>query len=126
MFLQKNTNLPIKQVKVNKDNITVKCNSKEDTKRIEEILTKNLNAKYNFEIEKKKQKPRIKAVGIENEFSANEMENDVNNRSFYFCESKCKILHIYKNKNSQKYTAIIELTSELYTLIFTTMISLFL
>ena len=63
---------------------------------------------------KKKNNPRIKIIGIDNGLALDNLEEDINNRNFYCYDSKCKVLHTYKNKHNT-YTAILELTSELYS-----------
>lgn len=85
-------------------------------------MTLNRQKKYStrkpgekYEIEEQTMKlPRIKIVGVQNEMSMNDLENDINRRNFEQQNSKCKIIHIFKNRNNSQ-SVLAEVTSELYS-----------
>lgn len=115
-YLIKDKTIQTKSINIkNNDEIIINCMTAESVKAAERYLESKLNKLYKVEKEQMK-KPVIKIVGIENvtQMDISELENDINSRNFSKNEHKGKILHMSSSKDTNKTTAIMELTAELH------------
>ena len=113
--IQKEILIQITNLKENYKNnsVSFKCCHNKDVESTIEHLSKILG--YNYQIKTEKlRNPKIKVVGISNDMSLEDIENDINKRNFQDYSDKCKIIYTYKTfKHS--ISAIIQIPIVLYT-----------
>ena len=104
--------LPLNNLKKLK-NGTVKVNlkQKQDISNVTKTLKDALGTECSIDVESLKQ-PKTMIIGVVNQCSVEEMENDLNKRNFKSVKSKCKVIHIYKSGSKQ--TVIIGTPTEIY------------
>ena len=111
------TDVPINKVSNKKDGTTIiKCEHKEHAQKIQNILTEKIGNDFNVEKYELKN-PRMKIVGIQNNMSNEDLENDINGRNFMGHDTKCSVIHTYPIKNNTQKIAIIDVGSTLYSLV---------
>lgn len=112
--IQNEVILPVKSLHENKKGcMIIKCTDRNHAEKMQQQLAEKLGTEYIVEQEEL-QNPRLKVTGLKSEMSIEEMETDINERNFTDSEYFCTVLQIYKNKNSNTYSAILEVTSDTY------------
>ena len=95
-----------------KDTVIINCMNREGVEKIEKNLKSSLNENFKVEIDQIN-KPTMKVIGIDKQFTTKEEEEaDINRRNFSNMDEKCKVLHIFTNQKSN--SAIVEITSSIY------------
>lgn len=108
--------VPINKVIQTKSGTTiVKCVHFNDVISTKDILQNKLGLEYEVTLQEFK-KPRLKVTGIECSLTADELQNDINERNFFSCSSKCSIVHTFPTPKDT-IGVILEVTGELYELI---------
>ena len=73
---------------------------KQDISNVTKTLKDALGTECSIDVESLKQ-PKMKIIGVVNQYSLEEIENDLNKRNFESAKSKCKVLHMYKSGSKQ-------------------------
>lgn len=117
--LLKEKSIKTKNVSIrNSNEIIINCFNEESSDKVVKALKDNLSSV--IEVEKERlANPKMKLVGVNNfeDLSNDEIEEDINSRNFANYQSRCTILHSYKNPVSKSQTFILEVPNEVYKVI---------
>ena len=109
------TSIQTKSVNIKNKNEATISFIKESMIQTENILKEKYSSYFSIERETVKN-PRITITGFDNfeNMEIKDIEMDINKRNFENLQSKCKIVHIFKNSKTKMNNILIETTAEIY------------
>ena len=107
--------IPINSIKTGVDGkIRLKCNDEKESVIIKTELDKILTDKCEIDVQKLK-KPRLKIVGVENDYTIDETRQALINQNSIKCsDDDFKVLHIHQLKNKDTKTIYIETVASIF------------
>lgn len=96
--------------------IEIKCKSKEELTKIQEIAIKELSEDYNVVVPKL-HNPKIKITNMSEKHTDTELINCIKSQNESIKEAEMKVLNIYEAKNTESYSAIIEVDNQTFSMI---------
>lgn len=113
-----NTNvIQVKKLKqLSNGDISIKSMDEKSALELEKLVAEKLENQCEVHKDVIKH-PRVKVVDIDNCLKLDESDivKDINERNFSNYNSKCQLIHTFKNRKNNKISMILEVTSELYT-----------
>lgn len=101
--------------KKSSDKLVIDCINNESVEKT--LAANNTKLESTCSIEKEKyENPRMKLFGIDNyeDFNNASLKNDINSRNVENFNSKCKVLHSYKNPKNELQSLILEMPGDMH------------
>lgn len=106
--------LPVEEIRNCRDGaVRVSCLKGAAAEKTKEVLKTKLGSSYKVEIETKA-RPKLKIVGIDEFESPQQLECDLQQRNCPGLGGAVTVLHTYLSRKTQRYTALVEVSSEAY------------